>query len=220
MSKPKSPFYNLEFDSEATFWTEGDATSRRTFLMPVTIPSEFLALGVLGTSKEACFVARGTVREHLGSFIARMERDGSSVEFYARPPLPEWLLKEYTEGPPWEGHEFEPPPPPPYLGLVSQGVDRYEHFRDADLWTAGDALSRRAILLPVHDPAEFVAFGVVEPSEEVLFAFSGTVREQLGEFISQMVKEGARVELHARSPLPEQLLHQYLSNPHARNRKR
>jgi hypothetical protein len=115
---PKPPFHELEFSSGVTFWPEGDASTRRTYLMPVSTPSEFLAFGVLGPSKTVVFVARGRVREDLGRFIARMAQDGASVELYARPPLPANLLNEYTKNPGHEGKEYDDPPPQPTPGAA------------------------------------------------------------------------------------------------------
>jgi hypothetical protein len=116
--KPKLPYYELEFSSDATFWTVGDASTRRIYLMPVPIPSEFLAFGVLDPDNTAVFVARGRVREELGSFIARMVQDGARVELYAEAPLPKWLVDLYIKGPPHEGKEYEEPPPQPTPGAA------------------------------------------------------------------------------------------------------
>lgn len=117
--QPKPPYYELEFSSDATFWTEGKASSRRTYLMPVPTPSEFLAFGVLVPSKKVIFVARGRVREDLGSFIDRMVQDGAVVELYARPPLPASFVNDYVKGPPHEGHEYDPPPDQSTPGLTA-----------------------------------------------------------------------------------------------------
>lgn len=116
--KPQLPYYELEFSSDAPFWTVGDASTRRVYLMPVPIPSEFLAFGVLGPENTAIFVARGRVREDLGSFIARMVQDGARVELYTEPPLPKWLVDYYTKGPPHEGKEYDDPPDQPTPGAA------------------------------------------------------------------------------------------------------
>jgi hypothetical protein len=117
--KPKPPYYELEFSSDATFWTEGNASSRRTYLMPVPTPSEFLAFGVLVPSKKVIFVARGRIREDLGGFIDRMVRDAATVELYARPSLPASFVNDYVKGPPHEGHEYDLPPDPSNPGLTA-----------------------------------------------------------------------------------------------------
>lgn len=117
-NKPKPPYYELEFSSDATFWTEGDASSRRAWLMPVPTPSEFLAFGVLVPSKKVLFVARGRVREDLGGFIDRMVRDGATVELYARVPLPASFVNDYVKGPPYEGHEYDEPPKQDIPGMA------------------------------------------------------------------------------------------------------
>jgi hypothetical protein len=117
--KPKPPYYELEFSSDATFWTEGDASSRRTYFMPVPTPSEFLAFGVLVPSKKVIFVARGRVREEMSGFIDRMVRDEATVELYAKPPLPASFVNDYVKGPPHEGHEYDLPPDPSNPGLTA-----------------------------------------------------------------------------------------------------
>lgn len=217
IDRPKPPFYELEFSSDATFWTEGDAITRRVYLMPVSTPSEFLAFGVLAPSyaelSTVVFVARGRVREELGSFISRMVQDGAIVELFIWPPLPMWLVNEYVKGPPYEGKEYDDPPPPPINGLVPVPGDttEYEPTGGGTLWTAGDASSRRAILVPVRDPAEFLAFGVLGSEDTVYFALRGTVKDELGNFIAQMTREVARVELYARPKQLEGVLHKYLS---------
>ncbi len=118
--KPKLPYHELEFFSGATtFWTEGDASSRRTWLMPVPTPSEFLAFGVLVPSKKVIFVGRGRVREDLGRFIDRMAQDGATVELYARVPLPASFVNDYVKGPPYEGQEYDEPPDPSTPGVAA-----------------------------------------------------------------------------------------------------
>ena len=118
-NQPKPPFYELEFSSGTTFWTEGDASSRRTYVMPIRTPSEFVAFGVLVPSKKVIFVAWGRVREDLGGFIDRMVRDGARVELYARPPLPASFVNDYAKGPPTEGQEIEHPPESSNPGLAA-----------------------------------------------------------------------------------------------------
>jgi len=211
--KPKPPFYELEFSSDAPFWTGADASTRRTFLMPVSTPSEFLAFGVVGPSSQVLFVARGRVREHLGDFIARMVRDEAGVELYIRPPLPGWIIREYTSGPPHEGHEYDEPPRPPIEGLapVSGNIGDYEASSSAPSWPEGGASSRRTLLVPLRDPAEFLALGVLGSADTVFFALRGWVKSELGDFIAQAAREGASVELYARPPLPESVVRKYLS---------
>lgn len=213
MNDPKPPFYELEFSTGVTFWSAGDASSRRALLMPARSPSEFLAFGVLGTSEQALFVARGRVREHLGAFIDRMVKDEARVELHARVPLPWRLVREYLSLPPYEGHEYENPPPPPVLGLAAQDVGTYQHLRGNALWKEGDGSTRRAFIVPVRDPSEFLAFGVLGTSERVLFALKGSVRDELGPFIARMVEDETRVELHPRAPLPEPILRRYIRAP-------
>jgi hypothetical protein len=108
----------LEYSGDANLWPPGDASKRRVYLMPVSTPSQFLAFGVLVPEKTAVFVGRGRLREALGSFVARMVRDGARVELYAKPPLPRWLVNHYTKGPGHEGHEYEEPPDQDIPGMA------------------------------------------------------------------------------------------------------
>jgi hypothetical protein len=214
LSKPKLPFYELEFSGDAIFWTEQGAARRHVFLMPVPIPSEFVAFGVLGEKYEPHFVARGKVHAHLSDFLARMKQDGARTEIYARAPLPGWLLKKYTDDPHHEGHEHEEPPPPPVDGLVPGSTDPYERFRHSALWSAEASTARYVFVLPIHGaPSTFLALGTSGPEDRVFFALTGSVEADLGEFVTRMVKEEAQVELRARPPLPDPVLRKYLVDP-------
>ncbi len=215
MNKPTPPFHDLEFFDLPAFWTQGDALSRYALLMPVSTPSEFLAFGVLRPSQEVLFVARGQVREHLGEFIARMGREQARVELYARAPVPGWLRRKYASAPPFEGHEYEEPPEPPVNGLTPIDTKPYASHGGA-LWPEGDPSTRRTLLLPVKDPSRFLALGGRGAAEEVLFALTGSVREELGELIARVGREQSRVELHARPPLPEPLWRRHLSESEER----
>jgi hypothetical protein len=209
LSKPQPPFHDLRLSHNGTFWPEGAAPERRAFLMPLANPYEFLAFGIIGKPQQVCFVALGMVMEHLGAFITRMDRDDAKVELYTRAPVPGWLLKQYAGAPPFEGHEYEEPPPPPVTGLLP---DRIDTAPSTPLWTEGDSFTRRALLLPVKDPSEFLAIGVLSQLEKVLFVRVGSVRDDLGAFIERMVRDEARVELHARLPFPEPRLRSFISS--------
>jgi hypothetical protein len=115
---PEPDFHDLEFSSGITFWTQGDAATRRVYLMPLSNPAEFLAFGVLVPPDTVLFVARGKVREHLGDFLANMERERARVELYAMPPLPRELIKRYTKDDPFEGAEEDPPRDPIKSGKI------------------------------------------------------------------------------------------------------
>lgn len=210
MDQPTPPFHDLEFFDQPTFWTRGEALSRYALLMPVSAPSEFLAFGVLHPSREVLFVARGKVKEHLGEFIARMNREQARVELYVRAPVPGWLRKKYASLPPFEGHEYEEPPEPPVNGLTPTDTKPYASH-GGPLWPEGDTSTRRTLLVPVKEPSRFLALGVQGPAEEVRFALTGSVHEELGELITRAVREQSQVELHARPPLPEPLWRRYLS---------
>lgn len=195
----------LEFSNDIIFWTEGAATTRRTFLMPLSNPLEFMAFGVLGVSHQLHFVAHGRVREDAGAFIDRMKQDGASVELYAQAPLSEDILRHYGVGQPYETQVLLPPPDP-------NGPSRPEDIL-ASLWREGDATTRRALLMPLSNPAEFLAFGMLSPSDTPHFVARGQVRDDLRAFIDRMVRDGAKVELYARAPLPEEVLSKYTSDP-------
>jgi len=184
--------------SDVPFWPREDATTRRTFLMPLSNPSEFLAFGVLGPSNKVLFVTRGKVCDHLGDFTARMVRAGASVEFHARPPLPESILKEYTS---FDITEAEKPLPP---------SSSQEFSSEGSLWPEEDTNMRQAIFVPLPSPDEFLAFGVFGESERLAFVAKGRVRDHLGYFIARMMREGARVGLYTRPPQPH--LRKYISN--------
>lgn len=200
MSKPKPTFYTLEFSLDADFWEGSDAAEQRAFLMPVTPSSEFLAFGVLEPSKRVHFVARGRLKEDLATFLTRMTRSGTRVGLYVRAPVPGSILKRYTSGPPIENQESEEPPDPPVAGLVPDPTTPSVGSLDEPLWTKGDASTRRVLLTPTHNPAEFFALGMSSSSSQVLFKLRGSVQEQLGGFITRMVRDQASVELHPRLP--------------------
>lgn len=210
LNQPLPKLRNLEFSGEEPFWSEGDTTPRKVFLMPVTSPEDFLAFGVLGREHRLHFAAHGRVEEHLGAFISRMVREEAEVELHAWPPLPRHIIIEYAFNPPWEGHEYEDPPNPPIRGLTSE-VGGSEALRGAALWGDEDSALRRVFIMPLREPSHFLAFGVVEPENRVCFALMGSLQEELEGLISRMVQEGARVELYAWPPLPGDLLSRYIA---------
>jgi hypothetical protein len=87
-----------------------------------------------------------------------------------------------------------------------------EFFGDAAFWEGTEDASRRAFLMPLPSPAEFLAFGVVGPTSTVHFVARGRVHEHLGEFVAAMTRDGATVELYARPPLPWPLVKRYISD--------
>jgi len=212
--KSEVPVHELEFSSDVTFWTEGDATPRRTWLMPVSTPSEFVAFGAVGPSNTPRFMARGRVKEHLGDFVARMVREGSSVELDLTPPLPGHLVRRQGLGGPHENQVGEKPPPPPINGLLPTDGVAVLTPDSKRLWDGqGDATSRWVLLVPLKDTTEFAALGVLRPSTQVVFAFRGSVKERLADFLEKMTRAEATVELYARPPLPRKLVREYLRNP-------
>lgn len=212
---PPLPLHDLNYPTEAPFWTaEDNASTRRVFLVPVSPPSDFVAFGVLGLGSpvQVRFVAQGKVPLHLGAFIERMVREGARVELYVWPPLPAELVEQYATIPPYEGHEYEAPPGSPVRGMsASSSVEPYSRLRDSTLWTKGDVSSRYTYLVPLSDASQFLALGVSPPSATVVFAARGTLHEDLGPLISHVLREQSRVELHARPPLPQAVLDLYLT---------
>ncbi len=85
-------------------------------------------------------------------------------------------------------------------------------FGDAAFWEGAGDISRRAFLMPLSNPAEFVAFGVFGESDTVHFVARGRVREHLGDFLERMEEAGASATLYARVPLPWPLVKRYTSD--------
>ncbi|WP_257462226.1 hypothetical protein [Archangium lipolyticum] len=83
---------------------------------------------------------------------------------------------------------------------------------DYPYWRGVEDRSRRVFLMPLPNPAEFVAFGVLGPSNTVLFVARGRVGERLGDFLERMKRSGAGVELYERVPLPWPLVKRYTSD--------
>ncbi|WP_224371724.1 hypothetical protein [Hyalangium versicolor] len=168
--------------------------------MPVKASTEFLAFGELQHSRQVHFVARGRLKDHLPAFITRMAQSGAQVGLYIQAPVPASLLKRYASGPPIEGQESEDPPEQPVRGFAPAGTTPYTESRTGTLWPQGDASSRRVLLTPTHEPAAFFALGLLTSSGNVLFRLKGSVQEHLSEFVTRMVRDGARVELYAQPP--------------------
>jgi hypothetical protein len=224
MSQQEPAFYNLEFDGEAPFWDGAGDVSRRTFVMPLSNPVEFLAFGVVGPATTVHFVARGRMGEQLGEFSTRMARAGAALELYARPPLPWHLVKRYTSDEPYESMETEGPKPPPINGIVAYGGGADEEQRLVQTEPLGgacpswprDATSNRSvIIIPVPDCDEdFLAFGVCTLPDRFVFAVRGRVVEDLGTFIDQMTEAGATVDLVDWPSLPFLQAYLYEQAPH------
>jgi hypothetical protein len=194
-------FYSLDFFSDANFWTAGDASTRRAFIMPLPEPSEFLGFGVLVPSNEVLFVARGHVVDHLGNFIARMEQEGAVVELHARPPLPDVILNEYIKGSPHEQRESERPPDPPTFNPTGQLLLRtdpstLQSLPTSNLWPAVYA-KRTVKVVTASSGGARVAFGLyVEDVNHVCWkwsfvAFLGNDGES---FLDERDREGVTVE--------------------------
>jgi hypothetical protein len=87
-----------------------------------------------------------------------------------------------------------------------------EFYGDALFWEGAGNDTRRAFLMPLSNPAEFVAFGVFGPSKTVHFVARGRVQDHLGSFLASMQQAEAGVELYERVPLPWPLVKRYTSD--------
>ncbi len=86
-----------------------------------------------------------------------------------------------------------------------------EYAGNIDFWAQGGDAARQVFIMPLSSPLEFFAFGVLAPSDTVLFAARGQVLDHLGAFIARMAQAGARVEFHDRAPLPDNILAYYIN---------
>ena len=201
MSQQEPAFYNLEFFGDAAFWNGAGDVSRRTFLMPLSNPAEFLAFGVVGPSTTVHFVARGRVREHLGEFITRMVRDGATVELYARPPLPWHLVKRYASDEPYESVGTDGPRDPPVNGFMGYGGGAApssllpEPISSGSLaWPSGTETTRKVVIMPANNGTEFLAFGVCSSPDLFVFLARGWMGEPLASFTERVTRSNASVE--------------------------
>jgi hypothetical protein len=203
-------FYSLEFFNNADFWARGDGTARRTLFMPLSNPFEFLAFGVLAPSNEVLFVARGEVASHLGDFIARMVQEGASVEFYARPPLPDDVLAPYIKDDPHDQKEAEPPPPvPKAVGEVSLRTEPtpLPLSSASTLWVTQGS-TRKVLMTALPGSSEALAFGLVEVNlPEYRWGVPFVVRLGIDrqDFTTRMNTDGVSIVETARADLPLQL---------------
>ena len=213
MSTPPLPVYDLETPPEESFWKNASTSARRVFIVPVTLPSTFVAFGTRWPAAlvEVCFVARGRVDKHLGAFVARMIREEAQVELCLWPPLPRALIEQFASIPPYEGHEYEPPSGTPIRGATTtNNVQSYSRLRGTPLWGDQDLPSRYTYLMPLADPTIFLAIGYDKSSETVVFATKGSVVEDLRDLIAQVVAERSFVELRGIPPLSFDVLTPYL----------
>lgn len=202
-------FYSLEFFTHADFWARGDGTARRTLLMPLSNPFEFLAFGVLAPSNEVLFVARGEVASHLGDFIDQMVQAGASVEFYARPPLPDEILDLYIKDDPHDQKEAEPPPPVPKAAEVSLRTEPAPILLSnaGTLWVTQGS-PRKVLLTALPGSSEALAFGLVEvnlPEYRWAVPFVARLGLDRQDFTTRMNTDGVSIVETARTNLPLQL---------------
>ena len=210
MSPSTPPFHDLEFSQDPPRWPPG-TEGRRVFLMPAADAALFVAFGA--REEEVCFVARGSLGENLGPFLERMAKEEVSVGLYVQPPVSRDLLDTYGAPPPFEGHEFEGPPKPPINGVASDQVRLYPAEGGSSPWSSEDPAPRRVFLVPLREPATFLALGLLEDSDRVLFALQGRVREDLPRLLAHLRRVSCRVQLFALPPLPQGVLDTYLAFP-------
>jgi|GEM_PF-2054129 len=208
MSQHEPAFYNLEFFGDAAFWEGAGDAPRRTFLMPLANPAEFLAFGVFGPSTTVHFVARGRVQDHLGDFLASMRQAGATTELYERVPLPWPLVKRYASDDPFEGTDTDPPKNTTNGGRIS-----YAGGAGTTLWNSEpldiaqqpqwpkQATTREAYILPLSGGTEFLALGVSRAPDWFIFVGRGTAGAQCEDFINRMQQAGVRVERSNWPPL-------------------
>jgi hypothetical protein len=208
--KKQPAFYSLDSASGVDFWALGGDAARRTFIMPLPNPFEFLAFGVLSPSEEVLFAARGQVLHHLGDFVGRMAQAGASVELYERVPLPGSLvapLLNHAHGPYPQNEADQPPTAPNLVGEVSLlGSMSVMLSSEPQLWTL-EGSERKVIVTAVPDSSEFLAFGMVKvdlPDYLWKANFVARLESNPHPFLSEMKDEwGATVELRTSEELPE-----------------
>jgi len=154
--------YEPESFNNANIWTQGDASTRRTVIVPLN-GDEFLGYGMLSPRNEVLFVARGRVDEHQEDFIARMEQAGARVEFRSQRPVQGVALRGKTQILPSSSKESEGPPAAPSLtGSVSLRTGSEVVLTDeVQLWPEVST-ERKVVVVPVPSSTDFIAFGLCE----------------------------------------------------------
>ncbi|HEX8704765.1 MAG TPA: hypothetical protein VF815_38385 [Myxococcaceae bacterium] len=155
-------FYKPEYFTNANIWTQGDASTRRTVIVPLN-GGEFLGFGMLRPWDEVLFVARGRVDEHQEDFIARMEQAGARVEFRTQRPVQGVALRGKTQIVTYSSKESEGPPSAPNLtGSVSLKTGGEVVLTDqVQLWPTGST-EREVVVVPVPNSTDFIGFGLCE----------------------------------------------------------
>ena len=203
-------FYSLDFSTDADFWERARDAARRTFIMPLRNPFEFLAFGVLSPSEEVLFVARGQVLHHLGAFVGRMAQAGASVELYDRVPLPGSLVERFingNDGPYPQNEADKPPTAPNRVGEITlRGGTPVLLSSVTQLWTI-QGTARKVIVTPVPDSSDFLAFGLVKvdlPDYLWHVNFVARLESNPHPFLTEMKDQwGATVESRTSEELPE-----------------
>jgi hypothetical protein len=216
-------FYSLKTTGDVDFWGQAGDSARRTLIMPLSNPREFIAFGVLAPSNEVPFVARGEVLAHMGPFLGRMAQAGASAELYARVPLPGSIVNRYIKDDPHDQKEADRPPPAPNLtGNVTVAGEEPSTFayegNEGSLWTISGSTRR---VLSTHVPGSntaFLAFGLVYVDEvdylwRVNFVAHIEDSSALSDFLAEM-PSGTTLQSTPPTALPEEW-DDYMEDPFA-----
>lgn len=216
-------FYSLKTAGDVDFWAEAGDSARRTMIMPLSNPREFIAFGVLARSNAVLFVARGEMLAHMGPFLSRMARAGASAELYARVPLPGRIVNPYIKDDPHEQKEADRPPPAPNLtGDVTIAGEEpstiaYEG-NESSLWTISGSTRRVLSTSVPGSSTAFLAFGLVYVDEteylwRVNFVAHIEDSSALSAFLSEM-PQGTTIQSSPPTALPEEW-DDYMDDPFA-----
>ena len=206
--KNSPELYSLDVSIGADFWAQAGNAARRTFLMPLSSPFDFIAFGVLAPSHELHFVDRGQVLDHLGEFIRRMTQAGASVELYARAPLPDSVLAPYIDDGPYPQKEVDQPPAAPNSigrATLSTGQEPVSLSSGSNLWSMTGSARRVLVTAVPNVSSESLVIGMVMVDQpDYLWRVNFVARmagSDIGSFLSRM-PTGTTAEYNPPTPLP------------------
>jgi hypothetical protein len=209
----KIVFYSLKTAGDVDFWARAGDLARRTLIMPLSNPREFIAFGVLSPSDEVLFVARGEMLAHMGHFLSRMAQAGASAELYTRVPLPGSIVNRYIRDDPHDQKEADRPPPAPNLtgnvtiaGAVPPTITIENN--ESSLWTISGSTRRVLVTSVPGSGTAYLAFGMVEVDEpdylwNVNFVAHIEDSSDLTDFLNEM-PSGTTVQYSPPTALPEE----------------
>lgn len=197
-------FYSLKTVGDVDFWAQAGGTARRTLIMPLANPLEFIAFGVLAPLDQVLFVARGEMLAHLGNFLSRMAQAGASAELYTRVPLPDSIVEPYLKDDPYEQKEADRPPPSPDLtghaAIRTGGASLTMSIasNESGLWTMTGSARRVLVVAVPGSTSASLAIGMVMVDQSdylwrVNFVAHVANGSALTDFLSKM-PEGTTVE--------------------------